>query len=182
MCPTCKNLCGWKVHAHYFKYHDNKLILIIRLRCSGCNHTHAIIPSFSLPHTSLDTKMVQTYFSSRNNGSSRRIAAQISGLSTYCDSDFLRSLEKRFIAAVNRAKVLYPAWGNEHTNSYRWMISAAQEAKNALFVLNERAIAFNGQSFFGGNVRTGLRYESSGIIISHKNATARRAFSCLDSC
>jgi len=182
VCPSCKNLGGWKVHGHYFKYHDNEQILIIRLRCLGCKHTHAIIPSFSLPHTSLDTEMVQKYLESREAGESRNSSAKTSGFAAYCGADFLRSLEKRFVAAVFRAKVLYPAWGNEYESGYRWMKSAAQGATDALFVLNERAIAFNGQSFFGGNVRTGLRHNSSGIAVSHKNATARMVLSCLDSC
>jgi len=152
------------------------------LRCPGCRHTHAIIPSFSLPHTSLDTGMVQKYLESRDSGESRSTAAKTSGFADYCGPDFLRSLEKRFAAAVIRGKALYPDWGNELCHGYRWMLSAVSGQKNALFILNERAIGINGQSFFGGNVRTGLRYESSGIILSHKNATERMERSCLDSC
>ena len=126
--------------------------------------------------------MVQKYLEKREAGESRSSSAKTSGFADYCDLDFLRSLEKRFIAAVFRAKVLYPAWGDEHENGYRWMKSVAQGATDALFILNERAIAFNGQSFFGGNVRTGLRLNSSGITVSHKKDSARMAFSCLDSC
>jgi hypothetical protein len=104
--------------------------------------------------------MVQKYLDSRNYGESRSTAAKISGFADYCGPDFLRSLEKRFIAAVFRAKVLYPAWGDKHESGYRWLKNAAQGATDALFILNKRAIAFNGQSFFGGNVRTGLRHTS----------------------
>ena len=126
--------------------------------------------------------MVQKYLQSRDSGESRLSSAKTSEFAHYCDPDFLRSLEKRFASAVFRAKVLYPAWGNEYESGYRWMKSAAQGATDALFVLNERTIAVNGHSFFGGNVRTGLRYESSGIILSHKNTTERMERSCLDSC
>ncbi len=181
VCPSCKSLGGWKVHGQYNKYHNNEYLLIVRLRCRLCAHTHAIIPSFSLPHTCLDTKMVQTYLARRNEGDSRMVAARASGFSSYCGLEFLRSLEKRFAAAVYRAKVLYPSWGNEHESGYRWMTIAANELPDALFVLNERAIAFNGQSFFGGNVRTGLRPTISGIVISHKNASRKMAKSSLDS-
>lgn len=108
-------------------------------------------------------------------------AARASGFSSYYGLEFLKSLEKRFVAAVFRAKVLYPSWGNEYTHGYRWMESAAQGATESLFALNELTIALNGQSFFGGNVRSGLRHNISGIVISHKNTTARMKKSSLDS-
>jgi len=126
--------------------------------------------------------MVQKYLASRDAGESRMSAAKTSGFSDYCGTDFLRSLEKRFTAAVFRAKVLYPDWGDEHCHGYRWMVSTASGQKNVLFILNERAIKIRGQSFFGGNEISGLRYESSGITLSHKKATARMRDSCLDSC
>jgi hypothetical protein len=166
----------------YYKYHNNELLLIIRLRCLGCRHTHAIIPSFSLPHTSLDTEMVQKYLESRDSGESRSSSAKTSGFVDYCGPAFLRSLEKRFTAAVVRGKALYPDWGNEHCHGYRWMHSAASGQKNALNIVNERAIKMRGQSFFGGNVLKDLRYESSGIMLSHKNTTTMMRKPCLDSC
>jgi hypothetical protein len=126
--------------------------------------------------------MVQKYLESRDSGESRSSSAKTSGFADYCGPKFLRSLEKRFVAAVFRAKVLYPAWGNEYESGYRWMISAAQRSSDALFVLNERTIGLNGQSFFGGNVRTGLRSDCSGILVSHKAVTGAMEKSCIDSC
>ena len=152
------------------------------MRCHGCRKTHAIIPSFSVPHTSLDTKMVQTYLKDRDSGASRMASSKASGFFSYASLDFLRSLEKRFAAAVVRGKALYPDWGNEHSHGYRWIVSATGNVDHALFILNERAINFAGQSFFGGNVLMGLRCSNSGIVISHKNDTTRIHISCLDSC
>jgi hypothetical protein len=54
--------------------------------------------------------MVQQYLESRDSGESRSSSAKIRGFAAYCGLDFLRSLEKRFAAAVYRAKALYPDW------------------------------------------------------------------------
>jgi len=126
--------------------------------------------------------MVQKYLESRSSGESRTSSAMTSGFVDYCGPDFLRVLEKRFTAAVIRGKALYPDWGDEHCHGYSWLVSAASSQENALFILNERAIKIRGQSFFGGNVLTGMRYKSSGIALSHKKATAGIRNSYLDSC
>ncbi len=94
--------------------------------------------------------MVQKYLQSRDGGASRSSSAETSGFADYCGPDFLRSLEKRFAAAVIRWKALYPEGEKELCHGYRWMLSAVSGQKNALFIMNERAIKLRGQSFLAG--------------------------------
>ena len=72
-CPAC-GCVGLKFHAHYSKYHHNRLIDIVRVLCSGCSITHALIPSFSLPDSSHDTGDVEKYLAARELGLTRREA------------------------------------------------------------------------------------------------------------
>ena len=72
-CPAC-GCVGLKLHAHYSKYHQNRLIDIARVLCSGCGITHALIPSFSLPDSSHDTGDVEKYLAARDLGLTRRKA------------------------------------------------------------------------------------------------------------
>lgn len=171
---------GWAYHAWYFKYHQDVHIVIIRLRCLGCLRTHAIIPSFSIPHTSLDTKTVQSYFEHRDAGLSRSKSAQASGFDGY-GLDFLRGLEKRFVTTVSRVKALHPDWGNQHLRGVAWLANAAADQAPALAVLNERRIKQTGQSFFGGNLAEPWRPNSLSEVASLKKATTANAGSVLDS-
>jgi hypothetical protein len=171
---------GWVSHAWYFKYHQDVQIVIIRVRCLGCRRTHAIIPSFSIPHTSLDTQTVQCYLEHRDAGLSRQKSAIASGFDGY-GLDFLRGLEKRFSTAVCRAKALYPDWGNEHLNGVTWLANATADQAPALAVLNERRIKQTGQSFFGGNLAEPGRQDSLSKVASHKKATTVNIGAVLDS-
>ena len=65
---------GLKFHARYSKYHRNRLIEIVRGLCCGCDITHALIPSFSLPGSSHNTGDVEKYLSARALGCTRREA------------------------------------------------------------------------------------------------------------
>lgn len=72
-CPACGRV-GLKVHARYSKYHRDRRIDIVRVRCNGCGITHALIPSFSLPDSSHDTEDVEKYLAARELGQTRREA------------------------------------------------------------------------------------------------------------
>jgi hypothetical protein len=171
---------GWACHAWYFKYHQDVHIVIIRVRCLGCRRTHAIIPSFSIPHTSLDTQTVQTYFEHRDAGISRSKSAQASGFSGY-SLDFLRGLEKRFTTTVFQAKALYPSWGNPYLSGVAWLASAAAGNVPALGILNARRIKQTGQSFFGGNLAGPRRKNNLSKVVSLKKATTANVRAVLDS-
>ena len=72
-CPACGGV-GLKPHARYSKYHRDRLIDIVRVICTGCGITHALIPSFSLPDSSHDTDDVEKYLAARELGQTRRKA------------------------------------------------------------------------------------------------------------
>jgi hypothetical protein len=171
---------GWAYHAWYYKYHKNDQIMIFRLRCRACRRTHAIIPSFSIPHTSLDTQTVQGYFDRREAGLSRRKSAEECGFIGY-SLEFLRRLEKRLATSVFQAKALYPDWGNPHLNGVVWLASAAADKTPALAVLNARRAKLCGQSFFGGNLATPWRSNNPAKAASLKKAATAGFESVLDS-
>jgi len=60
-CPFCRTKHpGWKKHATYERYiisfESGKSVIyqviIIRYRCSSCEHTHALLPEFLVPYRS----------------------------------------------------------------------------------------------------------------------------------
>ena len=59
-CPACG---GTRLgqRSSYQKYLYEQLITILRLRCRGCGRTHAVIPSWSLPDTSVGSAEVERY-------------------------------------------------------------------------------------------------------------------------
>lgn len=58
----------FKIHSHYFKYHYNDRIQILVVKCTNCSKYHAIIPSFSLPGTSLGTAETEEFSKNRASG------------------------------------------------------------------------------------------------------------------
>ena len=179
-CPWCQNLHGWRRHAKYLKYHGDGQVLILRFRCRTCRRTHAIIPSFSLPHTSLDTYQTQAYLRERHLGKTRRMAALAVAFVGRSHA-FLRSLERRFAGAVVRAKALFAGWGDEYTHGYGWVESASGGQAHGFEFLNDSIIKLGGCSFFGGNLKDNLGYCNAGRPCSHENAAYGSAKVPLDS-
>jgi len=139
-----------------------------------------VIPSFSLPHTSLDTGETQSYLHQRHLGKSRRVAALAGSLHKRSHA-FLRSLERRFAGAVIRAKAVFAGWGVEHAQGYGWLESAADGQVHVFEFLNERTIKLAGCSFFGGNLKDSPCYRSAGRPPSHENTAYGSAKVPLDS-
>jgi hypothetical protein len=75
-CPGCSKSEHLVYHASYKKYYYDKLIVIVRLLCTCCGITHAIIPSFSLPGTSIGTAEAESYLHARSEGASRMSAGR----------------------------------------------------------------------------------------------------------
>ena len=72
-CPACGST-RLGHHSSYQKYLYEQPIMILRLRCRGCGRTHAVIPSWSLPDTSVGTAEVERYLLARERGESRAVA------------------------------------------------------------------------------------------------------------
>lgn len=105
ICPICS--CSFfTYHCQYQKYYYRELILIIRVKCLTCDCTHALIPEFSLPGTSIGTSEAGKYLSSRIKNVSQKKAAPIFsdlGMSW----NYGINLEKKFKQANRKAMVLF---------------------------------------------------------------------------
>ena len=75
-CPFCRTKHpGWKRHATYERYiisfENGKSVtyqvIIVRYRCSSCEHTHALLPEFLIPYRSYSIlfilSVLKCYFS-----------------------------------------------------------------------------------------------------------------------
>lgn len=111
ICPACQQAGFLKKHAKYEKYYYTVLIPILRCICTFCKTTHSIIPSFSLPGTTVGTEEVEEYLELREQGVGRRCAGKMlleRGMSeTYC-----YFLDKTFQRAVAQAKSLFEDAGD----------------------------------------------------------------------
>jgi hypothetical protein len=76
VCPVCQGAGHLVYHATYKKYYFEELIKIIRVLCTQCGITHALIPSFSLPGTSIGTEEAESYLKARAEGASRMKAGR----------------------------------------------------------------------------------------------------------
>jgi hypothetical protein len=177
-CPHCEALATWKYHGRYYKYLGANLLWIIRSRCTNCGKTHALIPWFSLPYTSLSTHETEQWFQQRMAGQTRKQAVQGSSLAEHSD-DFLRRLERRMRVAVNRAKAILPNWGEATLHDYAWVQhgSGTNPLTNAnLFCLEQIQ-----KPFFGGTLSGTTPLSIAGIAFAHKKATGQGYKPAIDS-
>jgi hypothetical protein len=156
----------------YEKYLFFKHIPILRLRCRVCRSTHALIPSFSLPGTSLGTVEVESFVAARSAGCSRRGAASML-IQRGVQEGYLRRIEKLIRTAIHRAKALFGDLACEIGEAYRWLQEATAGDSRPIVVLNRRSIALGyGAVFCSLAVGAGRRRSISGIRASHENASA----------
>jgi len=169
-------------HAVYRKYHYAREVAIVRVRCKYCRVTHAIIPSFSLPSTSIGTREAEKYLRDRAAGRSRGEAARClveRGLSP----DYPRRLERRLEVAVNRGKALWPQEGRPELRGLAWMHSVCGAAgERPLLTMNLFALGrkVNALCFCRSSIllfgRTAVR-----VAVSHEKGTAAAAKVAIDS-
>jgi hypothetical protein len=92
-CPACSASGQLVRHGVYEKYLYFACIPILRVRCRSCRCTHAVIPSFSLPGTSLGTVAVEVFIADRGAGCSRRVAGSLL-IERGVSEGYLRRIEK----------------------------------------------------------------------------------------
>lgn len=106
MCPIC--LASFFTYlCQYLKYHYQNSIPIIRVECLSCGSTHALIPEFSLPGTSIGTAEANEYMYCRQDGISQKAASKVftsRGMSRKYGIRF----EKMMTGAKQRAMALFP--------------------------------------------------------------------------
>ena len=160
-CPTCGIVDRMVRHAKYQKYYYAEQIEILRVRCGDCRVTHALIPVFSLPGTSIGTEEAEEYLLARQKGTGRGTAAK--GLQEQGLSDrYAKQLDLMFAAAVNRAKALFPQVDATVQDPMSWVTAAVGATDTPLLSLNRHCLAkhFNCLCFC----------RSSIIIFKPKNA------------
>jgi hypothetical protein len=103
--------------------------------CRSCGRTHAIIPSFSLPGTSIGTQQAESYLKARAAGESRSKAARCL-LERGLSQDYPRLLERMLEVAVSRGKALSPLEGDPQLWGLAWMQSLYGESGRPLYRMN----------------------------------------------
>ena len=135
MCPCCRGVGRFTRHGRYRKYHFKALIEIVRVRCRSCGVTHALMPSFSLPGTSIGTQEAEAYVIARAEGASRAQAApplRAQGMS----ERYPKELERMLETAVARGKALLAQVGNPRLSGLSWIASVCGPTARPLYEIN----------------------------------------------
>jgi hypothetical protein len=122
-------------HGVYRKYYYDEQIEILRVRCCGCRVTHAIMPSFSLPNTSIGTDEANRYLKERASGQSRARAGRCL-LQRGLSGDYPRRLERMMDVAVARGKAVWLQAGRQHLQGLEWMSSVCGGHDRPLLAMN----------------------------------------------
>ena len=134
-CPACGALDCLKKHASYWKHYYLEQIQILRVMCSACDTTHALLPSFSLPGTSGGTEEVEAYLKSRHEGVGRgRASKRFQELRV--SERYGLQLEKMFARSVDQAKALFPQAGEPYVNGMEWVHTVVENPSRPLYSLN----------------------------------------------
>lgn len=134
-CPACGERGQFGRHGCYHKYHYQNMISILRVRCRRCGCTHALIPSFSLPGTSIGSEEAERYLLARAEGIGRGRAGR--GLVEYgMSGSYPKGLERMFATAVRRAKALFAHAADEKLSGLAWVLAVVGSAERPLVELN----------------------------------------------
>ena len=118
-CPACGST-RLGHHSSYRKYLYEQPITILRLRCRGCGRTHAVIPSWSLPDTSVGTAEVERYLMARERGVSRSVALE-EPRRRGMHAGYGKQLERRLGVIVSRGKSLWPQAADRQLGGLAWI-------------------------------------------------------------
>lgn len=140
ICPACGEVGRWSFHAHYQKYHFSDRIDIRRVRCRPCRTTHALIPIFSVPQSSLGMQELEQFYLGRNLGQSRRTACQPI-LDAGWEARVAKRLEGRLRLAVDRAKAIWPQAADLVLSPLLWLIAATGIGDRPLVAMNRFALS-----------------------------------------
>ena len=180
-CPHCRVRGRFSRHGTYEKYHYQGLIPILRVRCRGCRKTHALIPLFSVPGTSIGLNELESFIIKRAEGTSRMEAGGLLRRHGF-GTDYLRSLERRILTGIHRAKALLPGVGDHHLPAWQWLIEAAGTGDHPAYTLNTLSIAAGwGAVFCSLTPGAGRRTTKAGTSRSHDISSARMPGQPIDS-
>jgi len=138
-CPACGSTGRYGRHGFYWKYHYDDQIWILRVRCRRCGVTHAVIPSFSLPGTSIGTREAERYLIARAEGVSRGQAAR-GLLARGLKEGYPKALERMLEVAISRGKMLFPAAADPEASGLAWVEALCGATSRPLLSLNQYAL------------------------------------------
>lgn len=138
-CPACTTRGRFGKHAVYQKYHFAERIDIQRVRCHSCNTTHALMPSFSVPDTSLGAEEAERCLLARANGASRAVAVGPL-IAQGMEGRSGRRLEKMLDAAVARAKAIWPEAAALTLQPLAWIGTVCGRAEHPILDMNRWAL------------------------------------------
>jgi hypothetical protein len=138
-CPACGAKGRFGKHAVYQKYHFAERIDIQRVRCHDCGTTHAMIPCFSVPDTSMGTEEAEGCLAARAQGASRSKAGSAL-MERGMDGRSGRHLEKMLDTAVARAKAIWPEAAAASLHGLGWIAAVCGRADHPILELNRWAL------------------------------------------
>jgi hypothetical protein len=115
----------------------------VRVKCLNCGATHAIIPAFSLPGTSIGTKEAEEYIKSRKNNISRQEAAEILVSKGIRGEGYPKYFDKAFNNAVNKAKAIFTEYGDHTLKGLDWLESVIGKCSEPITLFNMFCLSHN---------------------------------------
>lgn len=120
----------------------------MRVKCNVCGTTHAIIPSFSLPGTSIGTEDAENYFLLRRNNISRQIAAKSIYSKGIRSFEHPKNLDKLLEKTINRAKAIFTEVGDHCLNGLAWIESVVGKGQDPITSFNNYCLSQNVNCIF----------------------------------
>lgn len=141
--------------------------------CQDCKRTHAVIPSFSLPGTSLGTVETEKYLVNRDLGKSRSKSFPVDHVFTDPNETGKR-IEKMFITAIHRAKALLKSTESYNLTGISWINSICEQSETPLLTLNQYCLAtgFNPVCFNRFNILVFTKNKSRRYFSLNNPSTA----------
>ena len=109
----------------------------MRCICSACQVTHAIIPSFSLPGTSIGMQEAEEYLRHREQGQGRRKASRVFSGDKAISTNHPGVLDKAFRRAVNRAKAIFHYQVDNRLSGTAWIEALTGQTQHPIVSLNQ---------------------------------------------
>lgn len=170
-CPWCREVGRYQYHGTYQKYWVETPIDIIRVRCQ-CRHTHAIMPSFSVPWQSLGAAEVETWLHRRDAGASRLKASL--GLSPQVDWYRTgRRLERSLDRLLPVIKAVLLVHADHRLGGFSLLATVAGSTEQVLYAVNRRCLAAGSVPLcFARTGDLAFARRNAGSRISHDLASA----------
>jgi hypothetical protein len=130
---------GFGRHAVYQKYHFARRIKIQRVRCRACRTTHAMIPRFSVPGTSLGTEEAEGCLVARSQGATRSKSGGPM-VEQGMEGRTGRRLEKMLATSVARAKAIWPQAAEPSLQGLAWIDAVCGRPDHPILDFNRWAL------------------------------------------